>query len=302
MGTAADPSADRLRRANRVTGRLRVAPGVDLATLDTRSTPGLPRAARPAVGGDGKAWTRAELVGLGDALRENQERLVARARASGDRRRVLLVLQALDCGGKDGAIKAVAGAMNPLGVRISAFGQPTPVERAHGFLWRIRRALPGPGMVAIFNRSHYEDVLAARVRGRVPERTWRPRFDEINQFEQEIAADGATIIKIMLHISADEQRQRLLARLDDPTKRWKFNPGDLGDRALWSEYACAYTEVLQRCDRDVAPWYVVPADRKWYRDWAVINVLLATLAQMRLEYPPAPFDVARQRERLRNEG
>ncbi|MGE5827899.1 MAG: hypothetical protein ACM30G_05975, partial [Micromonosporaceae bacterium] len=163
MGGAADPGADRLRRANRVTERLRVAPAVDLTTVDTRSTPGLPRAARPGTGGDGKAWTRAELSGLGGALRESQERLVARARAGGDRRRVLLVLQALDCGGKDGAIKTVAGALNPLGVQISAFGPPTPVERAHGFLWRIRRALPGPGMIAIFNRSHYEDVLVVRV-------------------------------------------------------------------------------------------------------------------------------------------
>ncbi|MGE5830366.1 MAG: hypothetical protein ACM30G_18670, partial [Micromonosporaceae bacterium] len=127
-------------------------------------------------------------------------------------------------------------------------------------------------------------------------------FDEINQFEQEIAANGVTIVKIMLHISAEEQRQRLLARLDDPTKRWKFNPGDLDDRALWNGFGRAYTDVLQRCDRDVAPWYVVPADRKWYRDWAVLNVLLATLARMRLEYPPAAFDVAQQRDRLRNEG
>jgi PPK2 family polyphosphate:nucleotide phosphotransferase len=268
----------------------------DLAAVNTRATPGLPGRAVARQGG--KAWSQAEVARIGAHLADQQERLFARAKVAGDRRRVLLVLQALDCGGKDGTIKRVAGAMNPLGLHIVAFGPPTEEERAHEFLWRIRRALPEPGVVGIFNRSHYEDVLAARVRKLVPKKAWQARFDAINQFEAELAGDGVTIIKVMLHISPDEQRQRLLDRLNDPTKQWKFNPGDLDDRARWTEFQAAYADALTLCNSPVAPWYVVPADRKWYRNWAVANLLLTAFVEMGLEYPAPAFDVEAQRGRV----
>ena len=297
---AAVPDEGRLgAEAGRVRDLLTVGPGpVDLSAIDPRGKPGLPsRKPDP----DPKTWSRAAVAQLGTPLAGNQERLYASARAGGDHRRVLLVLQALDCGGKDGTIKSVVGAMNPLGLRIKAFGPPTDEERAHHFLWRIRNALPEPGYVGVFNRSHYEDVLAARVRRLVPPRTWRARYDEINQFEAELAADGLTIIKVMLHISYEEQRQRLLARLEDPTKRWKFNPSDLNDRALWPDFQAAYEDALTRCNVDAARWHVVPADRKWYRNWAVANLLLAALHDMNLTYPDVDLGVAELRKRLESD-
>jgi len=283
-------------RAAKVRDLLRVGPGFDLAAVDPRATPGLPRRAVADLGG--KVWSRDQVAAIGVHLADQQERLFAQAKVGGDRRRMLLVLQALDCGGKDGTIKRVAGAMNPLGLHIVAFGPPTEEERAHDFLWRIRRALPEPGVLGIFNRSHYEDVLAVRVRNLVPESTWRARYDIINQFENELADDGVTIIKVMLHISYEEQRQRLLDRLNDPTKQWKFNPGDLDDRALWPDFQAAYADALTLCGTPVAPWYVVPADRKWYRNWAVANLLLVAFADLGLDYPTPLFDVEAQRARL----
>jgi PPK2 family polyphosphate:nucleotide phosphotransferase len=211
---------------------------------------------------------------------------------------VLLVLQAMDCGGKDGTIKRVAGAMNPLGLRIRSFGPPTPEELRHDFLWRIRRALPPPGYVGIFNRSHYEDVLVARVDSLVPEPVWQARYDEINAFEREQAGAGVTLVKVMLHISYAEQGRRLLERLSDPRKHWKYNPSDIDARARWNDYQAAYAEALGRCGTDAAPWFVVPADRKWYRDWAVAHLLRETFDTLDLGYPPAGFDVWRERERL----
>ncbi|HEX6872283.1 MAG TPA: PPK2 family polyphosphate kinase [Micromonosporaceae bacterium] len=285
-------TARKVRRALRV-GRDRP---LALAEIDPRSTPELPDEGREAAGP--KAWSRAEVSTLGGPLRTYQERLYANARVGGDRRRVLLVLQALDCGGKDGTVRNVLGAMDPLGVQITVFGAPTATELGHHFLWRIHPALPGRGYLAVFNRSHYEDVLAARVRGLVPEDVWRRRYDEINEFERAEHADGLTIIKVMLHISYDEQRTRLLARLDDPHKRWKFDPGDVADRALWHDYHAAYEEALTRCDTAWAPWYVVPADRKWYRNWAVTNIMLAHLAELELSYPEPSFDLAAQRRAL----
>jgi PPK2 family polyphosphate:nucleotide phosphotransferase len=188
--------------------------------------------------------------------------------------------------------------MNPLGLRIVAFGKPTAEEAAHDFLWRIRRAVPDPGYVGVFNRSHYEDVLVVRVHSLVPERIWRARYDEINQFERDLVSDGVRLVKVMLHISPDEQRQRLLDRLDDPTKYWKYNPGDLDERARWADYQAAYAGALAQCSTDHAPWYVVPADRKWYRDWAVATLLLEELRAMALSYPPADFDPQAERDRL----
>jgi PPK2 family polyphosphate:nucleotide phosphotransferase len=275
---------------------LRVDPGgpVDLAGIDPRSTPGLPGGR----GADPKTWAAEQLVLVGAELAGQQEKLYASAKAGGDRRRLLLVLQAMDCGGKDGTVKHVAGAMNPLGMRIVSFGPPTEEELAHDFLWRIRRALPEPGYVGVFNRSHYEDVLIVRVHNLVPRRTWSRRYDRINRFERELVDDGVVPVKVMLHISPEEQKQRLLERLTDPTKYWKYNPADVDERARWADYQQAYTDALARCSTEYAPWYVVPADRKWYRNWAVSQLLRETFADMKLSYPPPAFDLADERSRL----
>ena len=274
--------------------RRAAAASFDLGTVDPRSTPGLPRGKR-----DPKAWARDQLAGVAEELGSHQERLYASAKRGGDRRRVLVVLQAMDCGGKDGTVKHVVGALNPQGVQITSFGPPTPEERKHHFLWRIRRALPTAGYVGVFNRSHYADVLVVRVHELVPRRVWARRYDQINRFERAVVADGVALLKIMLHISFDEQRQRLLARLDDPTKHWKYNPGDVDERHRWPDYQAAYADALGRCSTESAPWFVVPADRRWYRDWAVAHLLRETLADLRLTYPPADFDVAAERARLR---
>jgi PPK2 family polyphosphate:nucleotide phosphotransferase len=284
--------ADLIRRARKVRRLLKVG----LTDLDPRDTPGLP--SQTGQDFDGKAWSREAVVALGAHLGTRQERLFARAKAGVDRRRLLLVLQSIDCGGKDGTVRSVVGAMNPLGMQLKAFGPPSEEERQHHFLWRINRALPPAGYVGVFNRSHYEDVLVVRVHDLVPEPVWRRRFDEINRFEQDLVNDGLTIVKVMLHLSYEEQRARLLARLDDPTKRWKFNPSDLDDRDRWSEYQQAYTDVLHRCGTEAAPWYVVPADRKWYRNWAVANLLLAHLDDLHLEYPDVELDLDALRARL----
>ena len=290
-----------LARAHVVRELLLVPPGrVDLSAVNPRATPGLP----DTVGElkrDPKAWARSEVARLGVGLALNEQCLFARAAVAGEERRLLVVFQALDCGGKDGTIKNVIGTMNPQGVRITAFGPPTEEERRHDFLWRIRRALPGAGRVGVFNRSHYEDVLVARVRGLVPAKTWRKRYDAINRFESKLMAKGFTLVKVMLHISYDEQRQRLLERLTDPTKRWKFNPSDLEDRDRWSDYQAAYEEAISRCSLDGAGWYVVPADRKWYRNWAVANVLLACLADMKLTFPDVALDIEKFRKQLESD-
>jgi PPK2 family polyphosphate:nucleotide phosphotransferase len=275
---------------------LRVGPSVDLKDIDPSSTPGLP--GRKVTGKDQKGWAREQLPSIGAELAHHQEMLYAGAKAAGDHRRLLLVLQAMDCGGKDGTIRKVAGAMNPLGLHIVGFGTPTEEERGHDFLWRIRRALPAPGLVGVFNRSHYEDVLIARVDSLVPERTWRSRYWQINGFEHELTNDGFTVVKVMLHISYDEQRERLLERLTDPTKHWKYNPADVDARARWTDYQAAYNDAVSRCSTDHAPWHVVPADRKWYRDWAVANIVLEAFKEMGLSYPRADFDVDAERRRL----
>jgi PPK2 family polyphosphate:nucleotide phosphotransferase len=277
---------------------LMLPPGeaVDLAAIDPRGTPGLPGG--KSKHDDPKAWSRAEVARIGEELLRQQEMLFANAKVADDPRRILLVLQAMDCGGKDGTVKAVAGKMNPLGLSIAAFGPPTAEELSHDFLWRIERAVPGPGYVGVFNRSHYEDVLVARVRALVPKRVWQTRYEKINQFESALASDGVTLVKVMLHISYEEQHQRLKDRLDDPTKHWKFNPGDVDERGHWADYQAAYADALRRCGTDHAPWYVVPADRKWYRNWAVANLLLAAFHGLDLAYPAVPFDIDEQRARL----
>jgi PPK2 family polyphosphate:nucleotide phosphotransferase len=273
-----------------------VAPGsrVDLGAIDPAGTPGLPDKAgkRP------KAWARRELEIIGTDLASHQERLYANAKAGGSRRRVLLVLQAMDCGGKDGTTKKVAGTMNPQGLHIVGFGKPTPEELAHDFLWRIRAALPVAGYVGVFNRSQYEDVLVARVHELVAPDVWPARYEKINHFERDLTRDGTTIVKVMLHISFEEQRKRIEQRLDDPTKHWKYNPADVDERGYWTEYQEAYQDALSVCATDYSPWYVVPANRKWYRDWAVATLLKEALADLRLTYPEGDFDLAAERRRL----
>ncbi len=233
------------------------------------------------------AALEAELPGM-------QERLYAEG-AGGGRRSLLVLLQGMDTSGKDGTVRRVVGAMNPAGVRVTSFKRPTAEELRHDFLWRIERALPGPGGVAVFNRSQYEDVLAVRVHGLVPESEWRTRYDRINEFEQRTVDAGCHIVKVMLHISKDEQKRRLAQRLADPTKYWKYKVGDLRERALWDDYMVAYQDALSRCSTVAAPWYVVPADHKWYRDWLVSNLLVAAMRDLNPTYPPADFDVEEQR-------
>ncbi|HET9769374.1 MAG TPA: PPK2 family polyphosphate kinase, partial [Acidimicrobiia bacterium] len=233
--------------------------------------------AHPGVGG--KAEAEAAAKGEAGALGDLQDRLFAEGR-----RAVLLVLQGMDTSGKSGVIEHVGKAMNLLGVRISAFKQPSDEELAHDFLWRIRRALPAYGQIGIFDRSHYEDVLVVRVHDLVPEDEWRRRYGQITRFEEELADFGVTVVKCLLHISYDYQRERLLARLDDPAKRWKFSEADVAERRHWPAYQEAYADAVRHCS-GAAPWYVVPADRKWYRKWAVARILRETLAELDPQYP-----------------
>ncbi|MFI2763850.1 PPK2 family polyphosphate kinase [Streptomyces echinatus] len=269
---------------------LRLPPGepVDLAGCDARATPGAP---------DGKEAAQADRERMARRLAGLQERLWA-AGTAGDHRRVLLVLQGMDTSGKGGTVKHVIGQLNPSGCRIHAFKAPTEEERAHDFLWRVRRVLPEPGEIGIFDRSHYEDVLIARVRQLAPPAEIGSRHGLINDFERELAEDGVTLVKCFLHLSYEEQKRRLLRRLDRPDKHWKFHPSDIDERALWPAYQEAYELALERCAAPHAPWYLVPADRKWYRNWAVSRLLLEHLRQLDPRYPEAGFDVAESRERL----
>ena len=275
-----------------VSERLRVPTGdVDLRSYDTRATPGF---------SGSKTAGKAALAEVGSRLSDLQEMLFASG-VKGDRRSVLLVLQGMDSSGKGGTVRHVIGQVDPQGCAVTAFKAPTPEELAHDFLWRVRRRLPGPGILGVFDRSHYEDVLIVRVHELVPRATWARRYSTINRFEAGLAERGIQMIKVFLHISKEEQRQRLLARLDDPTKHWKFNPRDIDERAWWQEYEAAYEAVLTRCNPETAPWYVVPADRKWYRNWAVAHLLVEHLEDMKLEWPKADLDLAEQRSRLLNE-
>jgi PPK2 family polyphosphate:nucleotide phosphotransferase len=223
---------------------------------------------------------------LGERLDELQDVLYA---AHG--KKLLIVLQGMDTSGKDGTIRRVFHSVDPLGIRVASFKAPTAEELDHDFLWRIHRQVPGKGEITIFNRSHYEDVLVVRVRELVPAKVWRARFEQINAFEEMLAATGTVIIKFFLHISIDEQKKRLQKRLDDPAKRWKFNSGDLAERKLWDKYMTAYEDVLNKTSTDYAPWYIVPANAKWFRNVIVSQVLVDTLERLDLEYPPAEKDL-----------
>jgi PPK2 family polyphosphate:nucleotide phosphotransferase len=271
--------------------RLPVGEPVDLSAYDAGATPGGPA---------GKAAGHAATARLGKELAGLQERLWAAATA-GDRRRILLVLQGMDTSGKGGTVKHVIGVFNPAGCRIHAFKAPTPEERRHDFLWRVAKELPRPGEIGIFDRSHYEDVLVAKVRSLAPEDEIESRYGRINGFETSLTDDGVTIVKCFLHISYEEQRRRLLKRLDKPRKQWKFDPGDIEERARWPAYRQAYETALTRCATPAAPWFLVPADHKWYRNWAISRLLLEHLRELDPRYPTADFDVEECRQRLLRE-
>jgi PPK2 family polyphosphate:nucleotide phosphotransferase len=269
-GPLARPSID-LRDA------LRAQPGrrIRLRDLDTSNAHG---------------WTK---EAAGPALDEQLERLTDlqdRLWAEG-KRAVLVVLQGIDAAGKDGTIKKVMTAFNPQGCPVTSFKVPSSEELAHDYLWRVHKAVPRRGEIGIFNRSHYEEVLIVRVHGLVPRSVWRSRYDEINAFEAHLAANGTTIVKFFLSISKDEQRERFQARYDDPTKRWKFSMGDLDERERWDDYQAAFDDALSKTSTDVAPWYVIPADRKWFRNLAVATILADTMAGLEPRYPPVAEDV-----------
>ena len=263
---------------------------VDLTAIATDATPDFD--------GD-KAAGKEALSALGDELADLQERLFAEGR-SGSHRRLLLVLQGMDTSGKGGVMRHTVGLIDPQGVRIHSFKAPTEEEKQHHFLWRVKRKLPDAGYVGVFDRSHYEDVLVVKVHGWVDPRTVESRYDQINEFEQELVADGTVVLKCMLHISPETQKERLLARLEDPTKYWKFNPGDIDERRHWGDYRAAYETMLERTNTEIAPWYVVPSDRKWYRDWAVAHLLHEALSDLAPQWPVRPeLDLDGMRAALR---
>ena len=267
------------------------AGAVDLSSIPSDATLGFP--------GAGKGDADRVAADLRPELDELQERLFATGRTTPEGApRVLLVLQGMDTSGKGGVVRHAIGMVDPQGVDITSFKSPTKTELAHPFLWRIERALPAPGMIGVFDRSHYEDVLIVRVRNLVPEDVWGARYAEINAWEEELVASGTTIVKCFLHVSHDRQKERLLERLEDPTKYWKYNPGDVDERALWPAYTEAYEAALERCSTQHAPWFVVPADRKWYRNWAVAQLLVEHLRGLDLTWPAADYDVDAEKRRV----
>ena len=253
-----------------------VKPGskVDISTIDPGDTSALKggREAADAALDDDQA-----------ALAEWQTRLYAEGKRS-----LLLVLQGTDASGKDGTVAHVFTGVNPQGTRVTSFKAPTAEELAHDFLWRVHRAVPRAGEIGIFNRSHYEDVLVARVRKLVPKQIWQQRYGDITAFESVLAEGGTRMVKCCLLISKDEQRKRFEERLKQPQKRWKFQRGDLEDRALWKEYQTAFSEAIERTSTKIAPWYIIPSDHKWYRNWVVSRLLIETLAEMDPKYPKPP--------------
>ena len=267
---------------------LRAGPGTLVAELDRNGTPGFSGA---------KSDGTALLEERGAVLSGLQEMLYANGR-SGDSRSVLLVLQGMDTAGKGGMVRHVIGHVDPQGVDHAAFGVPTPEEKRHHFLWRISKRLPRGGQIGVFDRSHYEDVLVVRVHGLVPTPVWQGRYEEINQFERTLVAEGTTLVKVAMFVSLEEQKKRLAERLDRPDKYWKYNPSDVDERALWPAYQEAYQAMLDRTSTEYAPWYVVPCDRKWYSRLAVTELLISALEGLDLSWPPADFDIEHEKGRL----
>ncbi len=266
-------------------GTLSAGNGFRLADVDPNSTPGYP--------GD-KADGRALLAELDGKLTTLQEKLFAEAKFGGTKR-ILLILQAMDTAGKGGIVAHVVGAMDAQGVQLKAFKAPTDEEKSYDFLWRIEKEVPAAGMVGVFDRSHYEDVLIHRVHGWASPDELERRYTAINEFEARLSASGTRIIKVMLNISRDEQKSRLLARLDDPSKHWKYSSADLKERAFWDDYMAAYQAAFDKTHTQVAPWHVVPANKKWYARIAVQQLLLQAMEELKLEWPPAEFDVDMER-------
>lgn len=242
---------------------------IDLTQIDPSDTDGVKR-------------EDAEIEALHDKMSDLQERLYAEGKQS-----LLIILQAMDAGGKDGTIKKVFAGLNPQGVHVTSFKSPTAAELGHDFLWRVHPHVPAKGYIGIFNRSHYEDVLIVRVNELAPREVWEARYDHINAFESLLVTSGTRILKFFLHISKDEQRERLQKRLDDPEKRWKFSLGDLPVRERWDDYMAAYSDALTRCNTDDAPWHVIPADKKWYRDYVIARTIIHTLEKMNPQFPAA---------------
>jgi len=253
--------------------RYKVLPGSSISLKDW--DPG-DSSACPGDKGDGKD----RLDDLNEELETLQELLWAE-----HKHKILILLQGMDTSGKDGTIRHVFQGVDPQGVRVAGFKVPTPIELDHDYLWRVHSQVPGKGEIVIFNRSHYEDVLVVRVHSLVPEATWSRRYAHINEFERMLAEEGTTILKFFLHIDLDEQKERLLARLNEPTKQWKFKRGDLRERKLWPEYIRAYEDVLSSTSTEWAPWYAIPANRKWYRNLAIATILVDTLKGLGMRYP-----------------
>lgn len=251
------------------------------------------RAAKPPTGAPDKDDLEERTTKLLDRLGELQARLFADARYA-----LLVVLQGRDAAGKDGTVRRVFGACSPSGCQVTSFRQPTPLELSHDFLWRVHEKVPARGMIGIFNRSHYEDVLVVRVRGLAPKRVWSKRYDQINDFERLLAESSVRILKFFLHISRDEQREQLLERLTDASKNWKFRAGDLDDRELWDDYTAAYRDAIRRCSTPWAPWYVVPGDNRKFRDYAIARTVVEALESMHLEYPKATREVLQLARKL----
>ncbi|MDY0908758.1 polyphosphate kinase 2 family protein [Microbacterium sp. CFBP9034] len=268
---------------------LRVREGFVLADVDPQSTPGYEK---------GKVEAAEDLASGATQLDEYQDRLFARSRVDATHASVLLVLQAMDSAGKGGIVRHVVGSVDPQGVSITAFKAPTPEELEHDFLWRVEQRVPEPGFIGVFDRSHYEDVLIGRVRELAPPDEIERRYGAINTFEKQLTDAGTRVVKVMLHISSDEQKERLQKRLDRPDKHWKYNPGDVDERKLWPKYMDAYQQVFERTSTEHAPWHVVPANRKWYARIAVQNLLLEALEQIDPQWPAATFDVEAEKKRL----
>ena len=241
----------------------------------------------------GKKEAKAAMVELNQKLSELQELLYAEGK-----HKLLIILQAMDTGGKDGTIRSVFEGVNPQGVKVASFKTPTALELSHDYLWRIHQHTPARGEVVIFNRSQYEDVLVVRVHSLVPEEVWSKRYEHINAFERMLCDEGTTILKFYLHIDLKEQAKRFLARVEDPTKQWKFNPGDLSERERWNEYMQAYEDMLNRTSTTWAPWYVIPANKKWYRNWLIAKIVVKTLKDLDMRYPQPAEDLEHYHKRL----
>lgn len=262
---------------------LSIAPNtkVHLADIDPRSTPDFDDR-----GNSAKERAAADVAANVIACADLQARLYAE-----NKNALLVVLQGMDTSGKDGAVRHVFSGLNPQGCHVTSFKKPSEAEADRDFLWRIHAAIPPRGEIAVFNRAHYEDVLIVRVHNFVPEKVWSARYDMINQFEHYLTTNHVRIVKIMLHISKEEQRERLQARIDDPNKNWKFQPGDVEERKFWDDYQAAYETILERCSTPWAPWHVVPADRKWYRDWAISRIIRAHLEDLNPQFPAPSLDL-----------